>query len=603
MHNRLIILIFSFLLFLPRTSPSIYAKDDDRFRFIIMGCAHFGVLGSGDYALLTENLKRYDPDFILFLSDTADYPQEKPMEPLRQEFLLAIDKLKIPVYDLLDRCRLMNHASGPGGRGLLKKNRRLFEYKNNLFIYPDPEGSDQTDFLKNSTGDISRSRNLFMFTHQSPWFEGEKEWATIIPFLTENKVKYIFGPNLQYLLPERDRSAYKISRFMPCYLRRRPDPSFLHFLVVDVNKEKVSIEFVPVKNLDSEETRSGIPSVRETLIDSFGFARPLRVVYLNPPRIIETMKIRPGMDILDIGAGTGLFTFYFAEALKGKGRLFATDVDPNAVEHIKKEAERSGYSNIYPVLVKGEGLDPFYKKDSFDIIFMCEVYLCLQHPEDYFRELRPSLKKDGRLYIISLPESSFLYFNEIEFGDFKGVIRVLASEGRSFPVFQRLKKELRDFIEGWKGEDIPPDIRIKFVQELNGMRPDKRLLGDLMDYYAREEINVNSDGRAEPQQFSAFPYSLGGDNKWLIVSLDAGGVFREREKNLNDVDRRQLSILNRILLTEILGSSGPAKVKEADPVYEDKKKVVSALEAAGYQLVREHGFLTHYYFLEFKNDL
>ena len=40
---------------------------------------------------------------------------------------------------------------------------------------------------------------------------------------------------------------------------------------------------------------------------------------LQPDRVVETLNIRSGMNILDIGAGSGLFSFLFADALNGTG--------------------------------------------------------------------------------------------------------------------------------------------------------------------------------------------------------------------------------------------------------------------------------------------
>lgn len=141
-----------------------------------------------------------------------------------------------------------------------------------------------------------------------------------------------------------------------------------------------------------------------------------RIKILQPARIIQTLNIKLGMNILDIGAGIGLFTFPFAETLQGTGKVFATDTDPDMIKYIKERAQEGKYKNIFPVLINPKGVDPFYKQHSFDIIFLSEVYHHLWHHEDYFRELRPPLKKTGRLYIL---ESRDDYnFSELVFGDF-----------------------------------------------------------------------------------------------------------------------------------------------------------------------------------------
>jgi hypothetical protein len=72
------------------------------------------------------------------------------------------------------------------------------------------------------------------------------------------------------------------------------------------------------------------------------------------------------------------------------------------------------------------------------------VYHCIANPENYFRQLRPSLKeKTGRLYIIHFKDIS--NFSEVEFGDFTKIIRIFISKGQDFPVFMRLRKENQTF--------------------------------------------------------------------------------------------------------------------------------------------------------------
>ena len=51
---------------------------------------------------------------------------------------------------------------------------------------------------------------------------------------------------------------------------------------------------------------------------------------LKLPRIdalIRTLDLKPGMTILDIGAGSGQQSYKIAEALKGTGKVYAADID------------------------------------------------------------------------------------------------------------------------------------------------------------------------------------------------------------------------------------------------------------------------------------
>ncbi|MFA5356840.1 MAG: hypothetical protein WC301_05500, partial [Candidatus Omnitrophota bacterium] len=274
---------------------------------------HFGILKAEDYSLLAEKAKQYNPDFMLVSTDTVDAPGESSMVADWQEICRILGETGIPVRDA----------------------RMPFEYQGNLFIYTEDNNKNsfkkETAALKKAFKGSRPYNNAFVFTHQQPWFEEDIEWGKAISFLAENKVRNIFGPNLQYLTLKDNDGRHILSRSLPCYLKRYPQSPCLHFLVVDVDKGSASVEFVPV---GGEVSKGGdIQAEEQGMISRQAKSVKLHIVSMekeyssgyNTSRIIKALNIRPGMDILDIGAGTGIFSFRFAEALKGSGRVFATE--------------------------------------------------------------------------------------------------------------------------------------------------------------------------------------------------------------------------------------------------------------------------------------
>lgn len=49
----------------------------------------------------------------------------------------------------------------------------------------------------------------------------------------------------------------------------------------------------------------------------FQLHAPQRLFFLKSDKVIDILKIKKGMNIAGIGAGAGIFTFRFAEELKG----------------------------------------------------------------------------------------------------------------------------------------------------------------------------------------------------------------------------------------------------------------------------------------------
>lgn len=605
-YSKLIAVLFSFFLFFSKPYLSVYAQEASRFRFIVIGCAHFSAFAPKDYKLMARSIKEHNPDFVLFFSDTADSLEENPMLTPGDDFYCEIKKLNIPVFDFLNKRQLTGAAFMATGKNDSEENGRLFEFKNNLFIYPGSKGyvghgeesavGSRLNYLKNSIGDTSKYNNVFIFTRGPTWFGEEGEWAKTVPFLSESKIRDIFGPNMQYLDLKKTGNRYTMSKFMPCYLRRLPASPLHHFLVVDVEGRNAYIKFTSFAA--SSLIGKGVLPEREALNKFHIYReREREGSLLRPELIIGALRIKPGMDILDLGAGGGIFALPFAETLQGTGRVFATEVRTEWIETIKKRVKEKQLKNVFPVLVRPEGVDPFYKQNSFDIVFLCETYSALQRAEDYFRELKPSLKSGGRLYIMNRDHTiSSSDFWGSEFGDYEEVIHVLISKGKGFPVFRRLEKEVRDFVENWHGEVVPLEVRTKIIRDFNKIISDRWFFKDLMDYYAREDTVVVEDGRAQPAQFNAFVSSL-KDYKWVIVGLESLGVFDPPGNIPGGALEEPLRMFNRRLLTRIFDSKKQLILSQV------KKKTISEMESAGYEFVREYSFLKDYYFLEFKSKL
>ncbi len=624
LHNKLIIILFSFFMFFLKTSFCIYAGETSRFRFAVMGCMHFGVSDSEDYKLAVEKIKERKPDFVMFLGGMVDPMTDKPVESLWQEFDHITDKLGVPIYNIFSDCRLIPTFI-PKDRMVLmekcfldryKKRYYSFIHKNNFFICLDSESlfldeekglvdRGQLDFLKMAISDATKYDNAFLFIHSlSPLREKMEEespgediresaWFKVIHPIIKEKVKHVFSVYRHNLDVQRiDGVNYLFSGYPPA-LTGKLFP-FPHFLIIDVDKNKFSIEITPAKPiiLQGKKIISAPYKIYMTTLTD-------REKILQPSRIIETLKIKPGMNILDIGAGTGFFTFYFAEALKETGKVFAAEADSNMIKYIKNKIKEANFKNIFPVRVQAKGVDPFYKQNSFDIIFLSETYHCFLNAKDYFREIRPSLeRKRGRLYIIDFKNVSD--FSEVEFDDFEEVTKILITEGEGFPIFQRLEKDVQYFIKTWHGSDIPLEIRRKIIRDFNKMLSDRWLWPELLDYYFSKE-KCYGYGWAKPFIKILHSYDL-RLAKWLIADLDGKGIFDRKHRNLNDTDRKQLCILNRILITGIFKTDkiGDFQGLDKAPIYVEKNRIISTLKSAGYEFVREHDFLTHHYFLEFK---
>ena len=72
------------------------------------------------------------------------------------------------------------------------------------------------------------------------------------------------------------------------------------------------------------------------------FENEARDVYAKRQDITRAVGLKPGDAVADIGAGTGLFTFLFAEQVGPKGTVYAVDIGPVFMKYIAEQAKRRG---------------------------------------------------------------------------------------------------------------------------------------------------------------------------------------------------------------------------------------------------------------------
>ena len=81
--------------------------------------------------------------------------------------------------------------------------------------------------------------------------------------------------------------------------------------------------------------------------------------------ILKSIKVEPGMRILDLGTGTGYLSFAFAKSYK-QAEVFGLDIVEKTLEENRKRAESEGLSNMH--FVNYEGMDFAFNDASFDIV-------------------------------------------------------------------------------------------------------------------------------------------------------------------------------------------------------------------------------------------
>jgi protein-L-isoaspartate O-methyltransferase len=126
--------------------------------------------------------------------------------------------------------------------------------------------------------------------------------------------------------------------------------------------------------------------------------RPEREKEEEPAKLIELLKLKEGMVVADVGAGSGYHSFRMSEKVGPKGKVLAVDIQKEMLDAIRKKAKEKNVTNIEPVL--GEENDPKLPEGKVDLILLVDVYHEFAQPYEMTQAMVKALKPGGRLVFV-----------------------------------------------------------------------------------------------------------------------------------------------------------------------------------------------------------
>ena len=142
-------------------------------------------------------------------------------------------------------------------------------------------------------------------------------------------------------------------------------------------------------------TRPVAPIISPTWGDSAG-----RDAALEVPQIAARLKLHTGMDVGDLGEGSGYDTLRLATLLGPSGRVIAEDVDPSALQALSAQAAQRRLTNV--TIALGEPQDPRLPPRSLDAAILVHMYHEIAHPYAFLYNLVGALRPDARVGVEEL---------------------------------------------------------------------------------------------------------------------------------------------------------------------------------------------------------
>jgi ubiquinone/menaquinone biosynthesis C-methylase UbiE len=107
------------------------------------------------------------------------------------------------------------------------------------------------------------------------------------------------------------------------------------------------------------------------------------------------MDIQKGMKVLEVGPGTGFYTFEAARQAGTSGHVYAVDIEPKVIAKIEKEIEQRGVENITTRVSSAYEIP--LPNNSVDRAFMVGVLPEIPDKQKALREIHRVLKEEGLL--------------------------------------------------------------------------------------------------------------------------------------------------------------------------------------------------------------
>lgn len=124
-------------------------------------------------------------------------------------------------------------------------------------------------------------------------------------------------------------------------------------------------------------------------------------MFTSPEKNVSEFGFLPGQSVADFGAGSGHYVLALSRLLGPNGHIYAVDISPHALTHIKEKAEEENRLNVDVVLgdvddLSGSGL----ATESLDGVLLSNILFQLEKPGESAKEVGRVLKPGGRACVI-----------------------------------------------------------------------------------------------------------------------------------------------------------------------------------------------------------
>jgi protein-L-isoaspartate O-methyltransferase len=159
--------------------------------------------------------------------------------------------------------------------------------------------------------------------------------------------------------------------------------------------------------------------------------RPEREMEENTTQLISNLRLKKGMQVADIGAGSGYHVALMSPLVGAEGKVFAVDVEPEMIRFIQERIKMEKRNNVVPVLGTEQSVK--LPESNIDLMLLVDVYHEFAYPYEMGQSMRSALKPGGKLVLVEFrSEDPLVPIKEIHKMSQQQAVKELKAAGFKF---------------------------------------------------------------------------------------------------------------------------------------------------------------------------
>jgi SAM-dependent methyltransferase len=125
------------------------------------------------------------------------------------------------------------------------------------------------------------------------------------------------------------------------------------------------------------------------------------------PFLVRHLGVHPGMTVVDVGCGTGIYTRVLASRLHGEGKAIGIDLQPALIAHAHQVTQAEGWGELVEY-IPGDATALPLPDACADVVFCNSLLWLLPDAGSALREMRRVLRPGGRA-LAAEPDSGLVH--------------------------------------------------------------------------------------------------------------------------------------------------------------------------------------------------